>query len=659
MIGTKLLLALLPLLAFGNAQNTGWSYSSPFARFPPRYIPRPVYHPPTIVQTTLPPTVTQPATPRIEITKQPQPRDSYPSTRSPLIPSSFEPAERLPTFFRPRPYTQSPPEYSTASPAQKPTIIVLPGDHSLPNTPKPSFTIVYPSNYKNPGDELAKESSIEQPSPSSEPQPQPGYQPQESEPASPSQPALILDQNQTEPEPAQPSPQPEPEFVPRKIQPSPASHQIDMEPAQSSYQPKPDVVEPPQIQASSQPSFEVQPEAVPQQALPSPQPEPEVVAPQVPSSPGPVQEDVAPKVPSSPKPEPEIVAPQVPLSPQPEPAAASPQFPPPPQPEPEAVASQFLLSPQLEPKDEAPQVEPSPQPVPKAVLPQIQQAQPVHLSSSTDVRPRYLPVSSWSKPSWPQYTKPSTIPNHPYPWMPTTKPIPLPSRTIATPKPSGIIVIPTIVPVPKRPVNSGQLTELMDYQCAKPNGYFSVPNQCDAFIECKANTAMQVECPDGLHFNPNAVWPEYPCDYPSRVNCGANLAKQVPEPTADCPRQYGYFPSPSGDCGKYIMCQVGKATEMTCPAGLAFNSVTAICDWPANVPSCNPDVFQGFTCPAPDMDENGKPTDLISKFRQGKSCKRYIACQQGKPRLLSCDDGFSYDDATQSCIDSDLVTDCT
>lgn len=63
-------------------------------------------------------------------------------------------------------------------------------------------------------------------------------------------------------------------------------------------------------------------------------------------------------------------------------------------------------------------------------------------------------------------------------------------------------------------------------------------------------------------------------------------------PTAECPHQYGFYPSPQAspsNCGQYRMCIEGRAVEMMCPPGLAFNPTSAQCDWPDQVPSCNSD----------------------------------------------------------------------
>lgn len=31
--------------------------------------------------------------------------------------------------------------------------------------------------------------------------------------------------------------------------------------------------------------------------------------------------------------------------------------------------------------------------------------------------------------------------------------------------------------------------------------------------------AKDMQCPDGLHFDPAAPWPNYPCGYPMEVSC--------------------------------------------------------------------------------------------------------------------------------------------
>lgn len=52
-----------------------------------------------------------------------------------------------------------------------------------------------------------------------------------------------------------------------------------------------------------------------------------------------------------------------------------------------------------------------------------------------------------------------------------------------------------------------------------------------------------------------------------------------------CPGSGSY--SDPFSCSHYYTCDNGNAYHFACPAGLVFNPVTDICDWPYSVPSCN------------------------------------------------------------------------
>ncbi|CAG9575663.1 unnamed protein product [Danaus chrysippus] len=160
------------------------------------------------------------------------------------------------------------------------------------------------------------------------------------------------------------------------------------------------------------------------------------------------------------------------------------------------------------------------------------------------------------------------------------------TKTTTAPKPSVRYTTP-------QPKNSyvEKVYDIGNFKC-KDDGFYPITNQCDDFIECKSGVAIQNSCPDGLHFNPAAKHSEFPCAYPSEVKCESQAASRKAQPTSECPRRYGYFSLPSGACDKYIMCQEGLATVMSCPAGLAFNIATSSCDWPSNVPDCVPDGKQ-------------------------------------------------------------------
>lgn len=63
---------------------------------------------------------------------------------------------------------------------------------------------------------------------------------------------------------------------------------------------------------------------------------------------------------------------------------------------------------------------------------------------------------------------------------------------------------------------------------------------------------------------------------------------EPPQPTSDCPRQFGYFRL--GDetkCSQFLNCVNGIGYKFDCPEGLAFNELTFRCDWPDQVDTCD------------------------------------------------------------------------
>ncbi|CAH4017019.1 unnamed protein product [Pieris brassicae] len=193
--------------------------------------------------------------------------------------------------------------------------------------------------------------------------------------------------------------------------------------------------------------------------------------------------------------------------------------------------------------------------------------------------------------------------------------------------------------------------------CIRRNAYIPVEAECDAYVECKDFMPVQMTCPDGLHYDPRVEWPNYPCGYPMDVQCVGRNLPQVAKPNPDCPHRYGYFPSPvaaPNDCGQYRFCLDGKPIEMECPTGLAFNPDSGRCDWPGLVKSCNVEAYLGYTCPPATYDESGDP--IVTNHRYKGSCYAFYSCQGGgHPRLLSCDAGFAFDEATGRCKDADKV----
>ncbi|XP_033185357.1 protein obstructor-E [Bombus vancouverensis nearcticus] len=192
--------------------------------------------------------------------------------------------------------------------------------------------------------------------------------------------------------------------------------------------------------------------------------------------------------------------------------------------------------------------------------------------------------------------------------------------------------------------------------CPEKNGRFSVPSQCDAYIECIDGIPEHKLCPEGLLFNPNVRF-AYPCEYPAGVNCDGRPNRQTPQPTDDCPHQYGFFKiGDQQNCGKFMSCVEGRAHVFHCPEGLAFNSESYRCDWPDQVPDCDVESFLGLRCPSDPNDEN-----RLYKFEFYASpydCQRYFVCVNGRPRLQVCEEGKAFSQLENTCLPAHNVSGC-
>ncbi|KAJ2946523.1 hypothetical protein O0L34_g12577 [Tuta absoluta] len=389
------------------------------------------------------------------------------------------------------------------------------------------------------------------------------------------------------------------------------------------------------------PAPQREPEPQPKPEIPQPTPQPELV-PTVTQAPvRPIYRPAArPFYRPAIRPPPRPVQTPAPLpTPQPQPTTPAPL------PEPHTEA--FV---EPEPETKRPVLRPAPRPV---------------LQRPTVPRPWFKPAPRPIRPipdqKVPRPIVPQPVPRPVIRPKPVPQPQPLPTPTTAPPPRPVTRPIPVTTttqrpkPLRELPIINEDLGTPTDFNCGQ-DGYYSVAGECDSYIQCSQRSALMFVCPDGLYFNKNARWSEYPCAIPSEVQCEPGAVIHEAQPNDQCPHQNGFFAMRDGDCSRYIHCEYGLASIMQCPPGLAFNDDLSACDWPENVPSCNPNAFQGFTCPAPSPDDD---PDWIYKFRHGKSCKLYIACQRGHPRLLSCDPGLAFDEAAETCIDDQYVSNCS
>ncbi|KAJ8925530.1 hypothetical protein NQ315_009369 [Exocentrus adspersus] len=123
---------------------------------------------------------------------------------------------------------------------------------------------------------------------------------------------------------------------------------------------------------------------------------------------------------------------------------------------------------------------------------------------------------------------------------------------------------------------------------------------CSKYWQCLNKKAYLLECPDGLHFDPESNT----CDWPKLAKCinrdnisslRDNLETQYDgnggtnelcsdSIAKDCPAVDGaqpvYIPLP--DCTQFCQCSNGLPWLHKCPDGLHFNPTLNVCDWPAN-----------------------------------------------------------------------------
>ncbi|KAJ8933478.1 hypothetical protein NQ314_013976, partial [Rhamnusium bicolor] len=193
--------------------------------------------------------------------------------------------------------------------------------------------------------------------------------------------------------------------------------------------------------------------------------------------------------------------------------------------------------------------------------------------------------------------------------------------------------------------------------CPDKNGRYP-SRTCDGYIECNDGIAEEKVCPDGLLFNPAAGVFAFPCQYPIDVDCSGREQTQPPQPTDDCPHQFGYYRlGDAQNCGQFKNCVDGRAYTFDCPEGLAFNGDTYRCDWPDQVSTCDAEAYLGFSCP-PDARQYGLGQEEYRFFRSPADCQRYFICIDSRPRLYNCGEGKAFNDLTNTCDGIENVTGC-
>lgn len=136
-----------------------------------------------------------------------------------------------------------------------------------------------------------------------------------------------------------------------------------------------------------------------------------------------------------------------------------------------------------------------------------------------------------------------------------------------------------------------QTTCNMPFDCPAAEGFFPYPGGCSAvYYICIDGVGYIQYCPGSTIFDPILLaCVREPSCRPGDLSTTESTIGPTTEPTTTqfvCPADGNY--GIAGECKNYYICAGGVAFVGTCPGELVFNTASAICDYPENVPECAP-----------------------------------------------------------------------
>ncbi|XP_049807850.1 uncharacterized protein LOC126251462 isoform X2 [Schistocerca nitens] len=197
--------------------------------------------------------------------------------------------------------------------------------------------------------------------------------------------------------------------------------------------------------------------------------------------------------------------------------------------------------------------------------------------------------------------------------------------------------------------------------------HFPNPDDCSSFYKCGLDgIPVLIPCPDGLEWNDEADY----CDYPESAGCSVSSGNSgsvgIPAgnsktPPPECPspadpENVVQFPNPD-DCSTFYKCDLdGTAVLQDCPPGLEYNAETQVCDYPASagcsVSSGKSDSASKLTrsnTPPPECPFPADPVNVV-QFPNPDNCSTFYKCSlDGEPVLIACPEGLEYNAEAQVC----------
>ncbi|XP_050394209.1 chitotriosidase-1 [Patella vulgata] len=173
-----------------------------------------------------------------------------------------------------------------------------------------------------------------------------------------------------------------------------------------------------------------------------------------------------------------------------------------------------------------------------------------------------------------------------------------------TPRPNVVV---TVGPQITQPTNH-HVDHSTDFSCInKPDGFYPSATSCEHYYICTTGNSFSVACAQGLVFNPNTRF----CDWPKNYQCttGGQVTQPVnhvtPVPQTQRPvgtvthstsvlnesnyckdKSDGIMKDPMDPCNAFFECANGITYKISCPPGTKFREDIKLCDMPQNVQGC-------------------------------------------------------------------------
>lgn len=221
------------------------------------------------------------------------------------------------------------------------------------------------------------------------------------------------------------------------------------------------------------------------------------------------------------------------------------------------------------------------------------------------------------------------------------------------------------------PVSSGcdkehEYLKTSDYQLGEPTNEIECPDKtchclypsptdCSIYYRCTLGVPTKEYCAEGLYFDLDIGT----CNLKENVQCDITSTLKTKTTTTIQPAvnnciECGLYKDPE-NCRRFYQCSQGVSYHRWCPAGLHYNKLFKICDWPENA-CCGTNTSCSKPTPQPTQSQEGCNCECCF-FPDEKDCAAYTYCEQGVLYKKRCSAGLYFNAKIGNC-DLESNVDC-